>query len=176
MAQVRDYDLGGKDEMIGEVTLDLQGMLKAAFLHRERNNYLQLTTPFRLVEGAMKDWKIAFGLKRDGKKMGEVVMQIEARSRRDLAGISPRCRPRGRADRSRPSISAHISTRAAGAHKICGDAAAGWRGSRRAEPAPDAASAIPQARSPPRCGRDMGCSSVGAPFALYMLTLRSYCV
>ena len=93
MAQVRDYDLGGKDEMIGEVTLDLQGMLKAAFLHRERNNYLQLTTPFRLVEGAMKDWKIAFGLKRDGKKMGEVVMQIEARSRRDLAEISPE-RPR----------------------------------------------------------------------------------
>ena len=92
-AQVRDYDLGGKDEMIGEVTLDLQGMLKAAFLHRERNNYLQLTTPFRLVEGAMKDWKIAFGLKRDGKKMGEVVMQIEARSRRDLAEMSPE-RPR----------------------------------------------------------------------------------
>ena len=94
VAQVRDYDLGGKDEMIGEVTLDLQGMLKAAFLHRERNNYLQLTTPFRLIEGAMKDWKIAFGLKRDGQKMGEVVMQIEARSRRDIAEISPRCEDR----------------------------------------------------------------------------------
>ena len=41
---VRDYDGVGKDELIGQVHLDLQPLLKTAFKTRERNDYLKLTT------------------------------------------------------------------------------------------------------------------------------------
>jgi len=94
---VRDYDVSGKDNMIGQVQLDLQPMLKSAFRHRERNDYLHVTTPFRLAEGALKDWKMTFDLEKDGYKQGQVVLQIEVASK--LVGL---LRPAGEG-RSEPN-------------------------------------------------------------------------
>jgi hypothetical protein len=86
---VRDYDGVGKDELIGQVQLDLQSLLKTAFKTKDRNDYLKLTTPFRIAEGLVTDWKLSFDLKKNGKKTGEVVLQIEVASK--LVGMLRPC-------------------------------------------------------------------------------------
>lgn len=69
--------------------LDLQPLLKSAFKSKERNDYLKLTTPFRLAEGMVTDWKLSFDLKKNGKKTGEVVLGIEVASK--LVGLMRPC-------------------------------------------------------------------------------------
>jgi hypothetical protein len=73
---VYDYDVG-KDDLIGEVNLDLQPLLKRAFQHRERNRFMQCGQPFRLLEGAAKSWRLTFDIKKDQHKQGEVELSIE---------------------------------------------------------------------------------------------------
>jgi len=73
---VYDYDVG-KDDLIGEVNLDLQPLLKRAFQHRERNRFMQCGQPFRLLEGAAKSWRLTFDIKKDDHKQGEVELSIE---------------------------------------------------------------------------------------------------
>merc|ERR1719231_1653325 len=64
---VYHFDLG-KDDLIGECNLDLQPLLKRAFQHRERNRFLQVGQPFRLLE---------FDIKKDNHTQGEVEVSIE---------------------------------------------------------------------------------------------------
>jgi len=78
---VRDFDTSSKDDMIGQVQLDMQPILKNAFNHIKRNNLMHLTQPFRIAEGVLKDWKMDFDLYKDGNKNGEVVLQIEVASK-----------------------------------------------------------------------------------------------
>jgi hypothetical protein len=73
---VYDFDVG-KDDLIGDVNLDLQPLLKRAFQHRERNRFLQVGQPFRLLEGAVRDWQLHFDIKKDGHKQGEITLSIE---------------------------------------------------------------------------------------------------
>jgi hypothetical protein len=73
---VYDFDLG-KDDLIGECNLDIQPLLKRAFQHRERNRFLQVGQPFRLLEGAVKDWRLEFDIKKDNHTQGEVEVSIE---------------------------------------------------------------------------------------------------
>jgi hypothetical protein len=77
---VRDHDDQSKDDLVGEVQLDLQPVLKNAFNHIKRNNLMHLTQPFRIAEGMLKDWKMNFDIEKEGRKQGEVVIQIEVAS------------------------------------------------------------------------------------------------
>ena len=86
---IRDYDGVGKDELLGQMQLDLQPLLKTAFKTKDRNDYLKLTTPFRIAEGLVTDWKLTFDLKKNGRKTGEVVLQIEVASK--LVGLLRPC-------------------------------------------------------------------------------------
>lgn len=72
---VYDFDVG-KDDLIGECQLNLQDMLKDAFNHRERNRFLQVGQPFRIAEGALRDWKLTFDLKKDGHNQGKVQLSL----------------------------------------------------------------------------------------------------
>jgi hypothetical protein len=96
---VRDFDEASKDDLIGEVQLDLQPVLKNAFNHVKRNNLLHLTQPFRIAEGVLKDWKMNFDLYKEGHKQGEVVIQIEvaseevAKIRQCGEGCGSKCSP-----------------------------------------------------------------------------------
>jgi hypothetical protein len=73
--KVYDYDVG-KDDLIGETQLNIDDMLKAAFQNRERNRFIQVGQPFRVAEGALKDWKLSFELKKDGHNCGNLEVSI----------------------------------------------------------------------------------------------------
>jgi hypothetical protein len=96
---VRDHDGQSKDDLVGEVQLDLQPVLKNAFKHMKRNNLIHATQPFRIAEGVLKDWKMNFDLMKDGHKQGEVVLQIEVASdevaqlRQAGEGCGNNCKP-----------------------------------------------------------------------------------
>jgi len=73
--KVFDYDIG-KDDLIGETQLNLDDLLKAAFQNRERNRFMQIGQPFRVAEGALRDWKLTFPLKKDNHEMGNITLSI----------------------------------------------------------------------------------------------------
>lgn len=73
---VYDQDVG-KDDLIGELTLDIAPMLKEAFKNRERNRFIQVAQPFRIAEGAARDWKLNFDIKKDNQKQGEITLSLE---------------------------------------------------------------------------------------------------
>jgi hypothetical protein len=73
--KVYDYDVG-KDDLIGETQLNIDDMLKEAFQNRERNRFIQVGQPFRIAEGALKDWKLSFELKKDGHNCGNLEVSI----------------------------------------------------------------------------------------------------
>lgn len=72
---VYDFDLG-KDDLIGETQLNIDDMLSAAFKNRERNRFIQVGQPFRIAEGALKDWKLTFDLKKDKATQGNITVSI----------------------------------------------------------------------------------------------------
>merc|ERR1719171_260073 len=75
-AGVYDFDVG-KDDLIGELTLDIAPMLKEAFKNRERNRFIQVAQPFRIAEGALRNWMLNFDIKKDNMKQGEITLSLE---------------------------------------------------------------------------------------------------
>ena len=73
--KVYDYDLG-KDDLIGETQLNIDDMLTDAFKNRERNRMIRVGQPFRIAEGALKDWKLTFDLKKKNHTMGNITLSI----------------------------------------------------------------------------------------------------
>jgi len=73
--KVYDYDVG-KDDLIGETQLNIDDVLALAFQNRERNRFIQVGQPFRIAEGALKDWKLNFDLKKDGNTQGSIQVSI----------------------------------------------------------------------------------------------------
>ena len=73
---VYDFDVG-KDNLIGECQINLQGTLEEAFKHRERNRFLQVGQPLRIAAGMANNFKHRFAIKNKGIGMGEIELSIE---------------------------------------------------------------------------------------------------
>merc|ERR1712166_1265972 len=73
--KVYDYDIG-KDDLIGETQLNIEDMLTDAFKNRERNRMIRVGQPFRIAEGALKDWKLTFDLKKKNHNQGSITLSI----------------------------------------------------------------------------------------------------
>jgi hypothetical protein len=73
--KVYDWDVG-KDDLLGETQLNIDECLSDAFKNRERNRFIQVGEPWRLAEGALRDWKIPVALKKDGVSVGNITLTI----------------------------------------------------------------------------------------------------
>ena len=73
--KVYDWDVG-KDDLLGETQLNIDDCLRDAFKNRERNRFIQVGEPWRLAEGALRDWKIPVDLKKDGVSVGTILLSI----------------------------------------------------------------------------------------------------
>jgi len=74
--RVYDHDIATKDDMIGEAQIDLQPVLKAAFVHKERNTLLRIAEPWR-IQDMLTSWKAFLFLRKDGHKVGELIVSLD---------------------------------------------------------------------------------------------------